>query len=50
MVVVQVLIPPMPDTDEGSRAKDDGVPRFNVLMILMQSVLVPEYLNTPDHK
>ena len=27
---------------------DDGIPRFNMPMILMQSVLVPEYSNAPD--
>mmetsp|Transcript_3596 Transcript_3596/g.7931 ORF Transcript_3596/g.7931 Transcript_3596/m.7931 type:complete len:197 (+) Transcript_3596:539-1129(+) len=27
---------------------NDGVPRFNIPMILMQSVLVPEYSNEPD--
>lgn len=36
------------DEDGDSGIKDDGIPRFNMPMILMQSVLVPEYSNAPD--
>lgn len=32
----------------GGSAKSDGIPRFRMPMILMQSVLVPDYINAPD--
>ena len=35
-------------TEKGSNANGSGIPRFTMPMILMQSVLVPEYSNKPD--